>query len=67
MTDQLLRNFHIRALQARDNRSAEIHALDDGYEPLCDGVTTYNSTEDVDENGCDFGVAGDEVEGLLDG
>lgn len=43
------------------------HALDNLNKTLGDGVATNDTTEDVDEDGSDLGVAGDEIKGLLNG
>lgn len=61
-----MRRLHIRPLQPSNNRSTKIHALDNGNKPLGNGVAAYDTTEDVDEDGGDFRVACDEIEGLLD-
>lgn len=61
-----MRHLHIRPLQPSNDRSPKIHALHDGDKSLSNGVAAYDTTEDVDEDGGDFRVAGDEIEGLLD-
>lgn len=61
-----MRQLHIRPLQPSNDRSPKIHALDNGNKPLRNGVAADDTTEDVDEDGGDFRVAGDEIEGLLD-
>lgn len=60
-----MRRLHIRPLQPSNNRSPKIHALHDGDESLSNGVAAYDTTEDVDEDGSDFRIAGDEIEGLF--
>ena len=62
-----MRHLHIRPLQPRNNRRPQVHALDHAYEPLRNGVAPDDATENVDEDGGDFGVRSDEVKGLLDG
>lgn len=66
-THQFIRRFHVRPLQPRHNRRPQIHTLDHRYEALGYRIASNNAPEDVDEDGCDFGIAGDEVECLLDG
>ena len=43
-----------------------MHALDHRDETLGDGVASYDAAEDVDKDGGDLGIAGDERKGLLD-
>ena len=62
-----MRLLHIRALQSSHDGRPQVHALDDTDQSLSNGVTSDDTAKDVDEDGCDFGVAGDEVEGLFDG
>lgn len=61
-----MRHLHIRPLQPSNNGSPKIHALDNGDKPLGNGVAAYDAAEDVDKDGCNFRVAGYEIEGLLD-
>ena len=58
--------FHVRALQPCHNGRPQIHALDNRYQSLGNGVASYDTAKDIDEDGCDFGIAGDEVKGLFD-
>lgn len=41
--------------------------LNDVDQALSNGVASDNATEDVDKDSGDFGVAGDQLEGTLDG
>jgi hypothetical protein len=59
--------FHVRALQARNNGDAQVHALDHRNEALRNRVAPHDAAEDIDEDGRHFGVARDERKGLLDG
>ena len=61
-----MRHLHIRPLQPSNNRSPKIHAFDNSNKALGNGVASYDTTENVDEDGSDFGIAGDEIERLLD-
>jgi hypothetical protein len=67
LVDQLLRGFHVGALETGDDGDAEVHGLGDGDQALGDVVAADDTAEDVDEDGGDLGVGGDEVEGALDG
>ena len=64
--DQLCRQFHVGPLQSRDDGCPQVHALHHANQSLRNGITSDDSAEDVDEDGRDFGIAGDEVEGLFD-
>ena len=66
LIDQLRRQFHIGPLQPRHNRCPQVHTLYHANQSLRNSITSDNSAEDVHEDGCDFGIAGDEVESLLD-
>ena len=66
-TYYVMRQFHVRALQTGDDWRAEVHALHDRHETLSNSITTHDAAKDVDEDGGDFGIGGDEVKGLLDG
>lgn len=67
LVDQLLGGFHVGALETGDDGDAEVHGLCNADEALSDGVAADDTTEDVDEDGGDLGVGGDEVESALDG
>ena len=45
----------------------ETYTLDDLYQALGNGITANDTTKDVDKDGSDLGVAGDEIKGALDG
>ena len=61
-----MRRLHVGALQTGNDRRLEVHALDDLDETLGNGVAADDTAEDVDEDGSDLGVGGDEVERLAD-
>lgn len=58
--------LHVSTLQSGDDGSTEVHLLDDIDQTLSNGITSHNTSEDVDEDGSDLGVAGDELEGRSD-
>ena len=58
--------LHVGTLQTSNDRCLEVHALNNLDETLGNGVTADDTTEDVDEDGSDLGVRGDEVESLAD-
>lgn len=62
-----MRHFHVRPLQPCNNWCPQIHAFDHRYQSLSNSIASNNSTKDVHKDCCDFGIAGDEVERLLDG
>lgn len=59
--------LHVGTLETGNDGSAETHLLNNVDQTLGDGVTADDTTEDVDEDGRDLGVAGDELESALDG
>jgi hypothetical protein len=59
--------FHVRALQARNNGDAQVHALDDRDEALRNRVAPHDAAKDVDKDGRHLGVARNKRKGLLDG
>lgn len=67
LVDELVGLLHVGTLQTGDDGGAQVHLLDDVDETLGDGVAADDTTEDVDEDGGDLGVAGDQLEGALDG
>jgi hypothetical protein len=67
LVDKLVGLLHVGTLQTGDNGSAEVHLLHNVDETLGDGITADDTTEDVDEDSGDLGVAGDQLEGALDG
>ena len=58
--------LHVGTLETGDDRSAQTHLLHNVDQTLSDGVTADDTTEDVDEDGGDLGVAGDQLKGALD-
>jgi hypothetical protein len=66
-THQLVCLLHVGTLETGDNRGLQVHALNNRDETLGNGIATHDTTEDVDKDGSDLGVAGDEVERLPDG
>lgn len=58
--------LHVSTLQSGDDGGTEVHLLDDIDQTLSDGITSHDTSEDVDEDGSDLGVAGDELEGRSD-
>lgn len=59
--------LNVGTLETGNDRDLEVQALDGLDKTSGDGVTSDDTTEDVDEDGGDLGVAGDELESLLDG
>jgi hypothetical protein len=56
--------LHVGSLQSRNDGCLEVHLLNDLDQTLCNSITSHDTTEDVDEDGSDLGVACDEVESL---
>lgn len=67
VVDQLVSLLHVGALQSGDDGDLEVQGLDGLDQTVGNGVTADNTTEDVDEDGGNFGVASDQFESLLDG
>lgn len=63
---QLVSLLHVGTLETGNDGSAQTHVLDNVDETLGDGVAADDTTEDVDEDSRDLGVAGDELESGLD-
>lgn len=61
-----MRGLHVSTLQTGNDGGLQVHLLNDLDQTLGDGVAADDTTEDVDEDGGDLGVRGDEVEGLAD-
>ena len=61
-----MRLLHIRSLQSSHDRRPQVHALNNTDQSLSNGITSYDTAKDVDEDSCNFGITGDEVEGLFD-
>lgn len=59
--------LHVGTLQTGDDRSAQVHLLDDVDQTLGNSVAADDTTEDVNKDGGHLGVAGDQLEGALDG
>lgn len=60
-----MRHLHVCPLQSGHNGRAKIHTLHNGDQSLGDSIAAYDATENVYKDGGDFGIAGDEVEGLF--
>ena len=67
LVDELVGLLHVGTLQTGDDGSAEVHLLHNVDQTLGDGVAADDTTEDVDEDSRHLGVAGDQLEGALDG
>jgi hypothetical protein len=61
-----VRRLHVGTLQTSNDGSLQVHALDDLDQTLGDSIAADDTTEDVDEDGSDLGVRGDQVERLAD-
>lgn len=59
--------LHVGTLQTGNDGGAQVHLLHDVDQTLGNGVTADDTTEDVNEDGGHLGVAGDQLEGALDG
>jgi hypothetical protein len=66
-TYQLASLLHIRSLQPSHDRCPYTHIPHDVDETLSNGVTPNNPAKDVDKDGGDFGITGDQLKGRLDG
>ena len=64
LTYQLVRRLHVGTLQTSNNRSLEVHALNNLDKTLGNSVATDDTTKDVNEDSSDLGVGSDEVESL---
>lgn len=67
VTYQLVGLLHVGTLQTGNDGGAQTHLINDVDQTLGDGVTSDDTTEDVDKDGRHLGVAGDQLEGALDG
>lgn len=67
MTYQFLSLFHVGTLQTGNDGGTKTHVVDDVDQTLGDSVAADDTTEDVNEDGSDLGVAGDELESGADG
>lgn len=59
--------LHVGTLQTGNDGDLEVERLDSVDQTVSNGVAADDTAKDVDENGSDLGVAGDELESLLDG
>jgi len=67
VVNELVGLLHVGALQTGNDGDLEVERLDDSDQTLGDGIAAHNTAEDVDKNGRDLGIGGDQLEGLLDG
>jgi hypothetical protein len=63
---QLMCFLHICPLQPTHNWSPQVHLLHDVDQALGNVITSDDTPKDVDEYGRDFGIARDQVKGILD-
>lgn len=57
----------IGTLQPCNDGYPQVHRLNNGDQTFGNSIATHDTTEDVDKDGSDLGVRGDELESLLDG
>lgn len=57
----------VGTLETGNDGDLEVQTLDGLDKTSGDGITSNDTTKDVDKDGSDLGVAGDELESLLDG
>ena len=67
VVDELVGSLHVGALETGNDGDLEVKRLDGVDETVGDSVTADDTAEDVDEDGGNLGVAGDELEGLPNG
>lgn len=60
-------SLHVGALETGNDGNLEVKRLDRVDKTVGDGVAADDTTKDVDEDGGNLGVAGDELEGLPNG
>lgn len=60
-------SLHVGALQTSNDRDLEVQRLDGVDKTVSDGITTHNTAENVDKDGRNLGVAGNQLESLLNG
>ena len=65
-TYQLVSLLHVGTLETGNDGSAQTHLLHNVDQTLGNSVTTDDTTEDVDKDGRDLRVAGDQLESALD-
>lgn len=58
--------LNIGTLQTSNDWGTEVHLVDDIDQTLSNGIASNDTAENVDEDGRDLGVAGDELEGGAD-
>jgi hypothetical protein len=56
--------LHVGTLQPSNDGCLEVHLLDNLDETLRNGVASHDTTEDIDKDGSDLGVACDKIECL---
>lgn len=66
-TYQLVSLLHVGTLKTGNDGSAQTHLLHDVDQTLGNGVAADDTTEDVDKDGRDLRVTGDQLESALDG
>lgn len=59
--------LHVGALQTGNDGDLQVQRLDSVDETVGNSIASHNTAENVDEDGRNLGVAGDQLEGLLDG
>lgn len=67
VVDELVGSLHVGALETGNDGDLEVKRLDRVDETVGDGVAADDTTENVDKDGGNLGVAGDELKGLPNG
>lgn len=67
VVDELAGSLHVGTLETGNDGDLEVQRLDRVDETVGDGVAADDTTENVDKDGGNLGVAGDELEGLPNG
>lgn len=67
VVDQSVGLLHVGTLQTSNDGNLEVKRLDGVDETVGNSIASHDTAEDVDEDGSDLGVAGDQFEGLLNG
>lgn len=67
VVDQSVGLLHVGTLQTSNDGDLEVERLDGVDKTVGNSIASHNTAKDVDEDGSDLGVAGDQLEGLLDG
>lgn len=60
-------SIDVGTLETGNDGDLEVQALDSLDQASGDGITSHDTAKDVDKDGSDLGVAGDELESLLNG